>query len=96
MVINDTNIEFYNQDEEYIKNQLINYYKTFLNDLVIVLTPSGIATNNKILHEMHKLDLDMVSIKEENRQLYTTLELVEALSRVEEYWKDKVPLSFLP
>lgn len=96
MKINDTHIDFYNQDEEYIKAQLISYYKSFLNNLTTRLLKDGISASNKNLHELHKEKFGMFSMQEKNRKDFTLQQLIESLTKVDEYWNKKVGLTFMP
>jgi len=96
MKINEIYIDFYNQDEEFIKTQLISYYKSFLNNLTIKLIKDDIHATNKCLHEFHKLKFDMVSIKEKNRKLFTLEDLIISLNKIDSYWNKKVGLTFMP
>jgi len=91
MKINNTNIDFYNQDEKYIKQNLVFKYKCFLT---IVSSVTGLS--NKTIHEFNKETLDMVSIKQENIDKISVKELIDSLNSVEEFWNKEHGLVFMP
>ena len=91
MKINDTEIDFYNQDEEYVKDQLVFKYKTVLSTISQL---TGVST--KKLHEFNKLNFDMCSIQKQNLEHVTIKELVEHLNKIEEFYNHHYNIVFMP
>lgn len=93
MKINGTEIDFYNEDPDYIKDQLVKKYKGFLNDLVKTLKQDGSVTNNKELHQFHKDNLEFPSLKTIGE--IEIKEFIEKLNLVEKLWEHK-KITFMP
>lgn len=91
MKINNQDINFYNNDEDYIKNNLISYYKSYLTQISNL---SSISTAN--IHDFNKEVLSMVSIKKGNIDKISLEELIKVLNKVEEFWNYKYGIVFMP